>query len=391
MKIKLNKLFYWSILLQILATQGVVTFLIFDFFGNWQLKKFIHPFSFLLIVLSFTIKASKRIKITLIDILFFGYFLFLFIVLLFNITNLESLYIVFREVYILFIMIFIFGQIELNKKDWESLLNIIFFLLLLNSIFIVLTYTLGPEKYMKMITGRYQWGIDPEYNFKISNFYNFWRSPALIGNPASVAYFSTISYLLMDQNSKFKNKKYVALFPLIFSFVRSAYLIIIVYEFLKFFTKKKNLKKLILILKIGIPILIFIIIFLAKYDIFSMFSLYDRFYLWSTQINVNYNIFYGGAIGNVGGAVRGSGFIDTLDSYWLLMLLSSGLIGIVFSSLFIYEKIEKKNKFLFILIAFFLSAFLVNLTQSIVFLVLFPMFFLKIQINKSELDINVQN
>ena len=51
MKIKLNKLFYWSILLQILATQGVVTFLIFDFFGNWQLKKFIHPFSFLLIVL----------------------------------------------------------------------------------------------------------------------------------------------------------------------------------------------------------------------------------------------------------------------------------------------------------------------------------------------------
>jgi hypothetical protein len=76
---------------------------------------------------------------------------------------------------------------------------------------------LGPEKYMKMITGRYQWGIDPEFKFKISNFYKFWRSPALIGDAASVGYFSVIGYLLMDQNKKFKNKKYIALFPLIFS------------------------------------------------------------------------------------------------------------------------------------------------------------------------------
>lgn len=379
MRVKLNKLFYWSILLQILATQGIATFLIFEYLGNWQLKKFIHPLSLLLIIISFIFKAAKRIKITLLDILFFGYFLFLFIVLLFNITNIESLYIVFREVYILFIMIFIFSQIELNKKDWYRILNIILFLLVLNTIFIILTYTLGPEKYMKMITGRYQWGIDPEYNFKISNFYNFWRSPALIGNPASVAYFSVLGYLLMDQNPKFKNKKYVALFPLIFSFVRSAYLVIIVYEFLKFFTKKKNLKKLILILKIGIPVLIFIILFLTKYDIFSMYSLYDRFYLWSNQINVNYNIFYGGAIGKIGGGVRGVGFIDTLDSYWLLMFLSTGFIGVLISSLFVYEKSKKKNKFMFILIAFFLSAFLVNLTQSIVFLVLFPLLFLKIK------------
>ena len=188
-----------------------------------------------------------------------------------------------------------------------------------------------------------------------------------------------LSYLLMDQYSKFKKKKYIALFPLIFSFVRSAYLILIVYEFFKFFTKKKNLRKLILILKVAVPIVIFMTVYLANYDVFSTASLFERLYLWKNQISVNYNIFYGGEMGNVGGGARGSGFVETLDSYWLLMIISSGLIGVIISILYIYEKSKKNNRFLFILTAFFLSGFLVNLTQSIVFLVLFPMLFIKIK------------
>jgi hypothetical protein len=62
-----------------------------------------------------------------------------------------------------------------------------------------------------------------------------------------------------------------------------------------------------------------------------------------------------------------------------LMIISSGLIGVIISILYIYEKSKKNNRFLFILTAFFLSGFLVNLTQSIVFLVLFPMLFIKIK------------
>jgi hypothetical protein len=46
MKVKLNKLFYWSILIQILATQGVLSFLVFDYLGNWEIKKFFIPFLF---------------------------------------------------------------------------------------------------------------------------------------------------------------------------------------------------------------------------------------------------------------------------------------------------------------------------------------------------------
>jgi hypothetical protein len=388
MKVKLNKLFYWSLVLQIIATQGILTFLIFKYLGNWEFKKFIHPLSFLFIVSFFVIKAAKKITITTLDILFFCYFFILFIALLFNAGSAEPLYLVFREVYFFFIIIFICSQIELNLKEWHKILNLIIVLLVLNSVFIILTYIMGPEAYMKMITDRYVWGTDPDYKFKMSTFYKFWRSPALIGDAPSVGYFSLISYLLMDQNEKYKKKKFIALFPLLFSFVRSAYLVFLVYEFLKFFTQKKNLKILILIFKIGVPVLVILFISLSKYDIFSTASLYDRLYLWGNKIDIDYNILFGGEMGNVGGGVRGAGFIETIDSYWFLLLFSSGFIGILLFILFIYEKSKKTNKFMFILISFLLAGFLMSLTQSIVFLVLFPMLFIRIKENFSELETN---
>lgn len=379
MKVKLNKFFYWSILFQVLATQGVLSFIIFKFLGNWEIKKLLHPISFFLVVMVFIVQSSKKIKITILDILFFGYFLVLLVVMFININNLESAYIVFREVYFVFILIFIFSQVEIRQEQWDKVLNLIFYFLILNSVFILLTNYLGPEKYMRMITGRYQWGIDPEFKFKISNFYKFWRSPALIGDAASVGYFSVIGYLLMDQNKKFKNKKYIALFPLIFSFVRSAYLVFFIYEFLKFFTKKKNLKILVLIFKIGVPLLLILGFVLSKYDILSLESLQHRFYLWENNTEIDYNSFFGGAIGNVGGGVRGQGFISTIDSYWLFMLFSSGIIGISLTILFIYEKSIKTNKFLFILLSFLFAGFFVSLTQSLVFLALFPLLFIRLK------------
>ena len=379
MKVKLNKFFYWSILFQVLATQGVLSFIIFKFLGNWEIKKLLHPISFFLVVMVFIVQSSKKIKITILDILFFGYFLALLVVMFININNLESAYIVFREVYFVFILVFIFSQVEIRQEQWDKVLNLIFYFLILNSVFILLTNYLGPEKYMRMITGRYQWGIDPEFKFKISNFYKFWRSPALIGDAASVGYFSVIGYLLMDQNKKFKNKKYIALFPLIFSFVRSAYLVFFIYEFLKFFTKKKNLKILVLIFKIGVPLLLMLGFVLSKYDILSLESLYHRFYLWENNTEIEYNSFFGGAIGNVGGGARGQGFISTIDSYWLFMLFSSGIIGISLTILFIYEKSLKTNKFLFILLSFLFAGFFVSLTQSLVFLALFPLLFIRLK------------
>lgn len=379
MKIKTEKLFYWSIIFQVLTTQGVLFFIIFKFLGDWELKKVLHPLSFFLVLIIFALKTVKKIKVTLTDIVFFSFFLCLFFLMLFNVDSIKSGYIVFREVYFLFILIFIFNQVEIKTQYWRVVLKLLLILLFLNSIFIFITHYLGPVKYMVMITDRYNWGIDPDYKFKITNFHNFWRSPALIGDAASVGYFSVISYLLMDQDEHFKKIKYLALVPLFFSFIRSAYLVFIVYEFLKFFTKKKNLKKLILIIKVTLPIIIAFVVLSPKVNVLSSTSLYYRFYYWANEINVDFNLLYGGAIGNIGGGARGQGFIATIDSYWLFLLLSSGIVGIIFVIIYIYEKSLKTNKSNFILISFFISGFFVSLTQSLVFLCLFPLFFIKIK------------
>lgn len=386
MKVKLETLFFNSILFQILATQGVLFFIIFKYLGHWQLKQFLHPLSFFLVVVVFLFQAVKKVKISFVDALFFAYFFILFGLMLFQVDSIKSAYIVFREVFFLFILIFIFHQVTVKERHWDKVLNLLFYLLILNSIFMLLTTYLGPEKYMKLITGRYQWGIDPEYKFKISNFYKFWRSPALIGDAASVGYFSAISYILMDQNDVFKRKKYLALYPLIFSFVRSAYLVFLVYEFLKFFTQKKNLRILILVLKVGIPVLIATGLILARFDILSTESLVERLYLWNSNIDIAFNPIFGGAIGEIGGGARGEGFIATLDSYWLFLYYSSGIIGILLFLLFVLQKAKNNNRFLFVMIAFMLAGFFVSLTQSIVFLALFPLFFLNVKPEKHEVD-----
>jgi len=148
---------------------------------------------------------------------------------------------------------------------------------------------------------------------------------------------------------------------------------------------------LVLIFKIGIPVIILGFFSLSKYKVFSTASLFDRFRLWGSEINIDYNVVFGGAIGNVGGGARGGGFIETIDSYWLFLLLSVGIVGIVISLLFIYEKSKKTNKYLFILISFFFAGFLVNLTQSIVFLVLFPMLFIRVKEDFIKIETNGDN
>ena len=110
----------------------------------------------------------------------------------------------------------------------------------------------------------------------------------------------------------------------------------------------------------------------------------ERFELWSIDYELEYNYLFGGAIGNVGAGARGEGFIATLDSYWLFLFFSSGIIGVFLALTFILEKSRNTNKFLFTLIAFGIAGFFVNLTQSIVFLAMFPLLFISIKKNNGS-------
>lgn len=380
MKLKLSSLLFLGILLQIISTQGIMTFKFFKFFGQWELKSVLHPLALVIIFSYFILKVfhRKKIKISVIDVLFFFYLGLSVIMLVINANGMKSAYIAFREIFILFIMIFIYSQECINIVKWRKLLKIIFYLSLINLLFIGLTYLLGAEKYMLFVTGNFHWPIDPEYLFKISTFSVFWRSPALMGGAGAVAYFGLISYFLFKQDEVYKKKRWLPLLLVVLSFVRSAYLALVIYLLIDFFSKNKNWVKLKNMLPYILPVSALIMIPLFKYNILSIVSIRLRIYHWINDIDTNFNFLFGGAFGKVGGAARGEGFVETLDSYWLLLLMSIGLIGVFLSLLFMYEKAIRNRQVLFFTIAFFIAGFFITLTQSIPFLVLFPLLFLKI-------------
>ena len=377
MKIKLEKILVTGIILQILATQGILTFNIFKIFGYWELKSILHPIAFALAFLYFILKMTRKIKMTEIEALMFVYLTFCFFILLHNTFSPPSIFLSFREIFLLFLLVYIYNQTNISTKNWEIILKLIYYLILANLFFVLLTYYLGPVDYMKFVTGRFIWNHDPLYKFKITNFHQFWRSPALVGSGGTLGYFALLAFMLFDVDPRYKRKKYFALLLVCLCFIRSVYLALVIYLFFKFFVKKKNLKRLVLFVKFGTPLLLALGVYLYNKNIFSIKSVFMRIDNWFQNIDAEYNIFFGGAIGKLGAAARGQGFIATMDSYWIYMFLTTGVIGLALTILFFYEKTFKNNSLIIVCIAMALAGLFVSFNQSIPFLVLFPLFFLK--------------
>src|SRR5690606_29232344 len=379
MKIPLTNILLFSIIIQVLATQGIITFNLFNYLGYWEIKSILHPFGILFLLVYFILKIfiNKKLNANIVDITFIAYLSFSFLYLIVNSQDLSSLYIAFREVILIFLLIYIYSQCVISVGLWRKVLKFIYILVILNLLFVALTYLLGAEDFMKLVTGRFIWPVDPEYKFKISNFFLFWRSPGLVGEAAAVGYFALISYFLFLEDSIFK---YKAIFPLLLTlvcFVRSVYLVLIIFFLLKFLLKTSNLKKMEFIAPFVIPTIILISIPLYIFNFLSINSISMRIQHWINDIDVNFNWLIGGAIGKVGGAVRGDGFVATLDSYWLLMLFSVGTIGILLLILFLFIKAKNNKSLKLILLSLFFTSFFITISQSIPFLVLFPLLFLK--------------
>ncbi|PWL39843.1 hypothetical protein DKG77_03165 [Flagellimonas aquimarina] len=383
MQYKLSNILFFGILLQVVSTQGIITFNLFKLLGDWELKSFLHPIGILVVIIYYLLKFANggKFKYSGIDLLLFLYFTICIFILVLNVSDSSSFLFTFREVILIFLLIFLYGQTSIPLRLWRKILGLLYILVLGNLLFILLTYVYGPEEYMKLVTGRFIWPIDSEYKFKISNFYVFWRSPALIGETAAVGHFGLLSYFLFREDEIYKRKKLFPLLLVLLTFVRSVYLVLLVFFVFRFFLKKKNLFKLEVILPYLIPLIFLIAIPFYNFKLLSLKSIMARFDHWINDLNVKFNLFIGGAIGKVGGAVRGDGFVSTLDSYWLLMLVSTGIIGIVLIILFMKEKAADNQRMKIILISFLCAAFFVTITQSIPFLVLFPLLFIKKETN----------
>lgn len=375
MKIKVDQLIFISIVLHIFSTQGVLTYMFFDLFGYWEIKSALQPISMMLLVLSFSLKYNS-IKLKYEDILIGTYSVFLIALLIINVDNLFSFYIGFREVFLIFLLSFLLSQYHFSAKQYKYLVTFLNVLIIINIFMVSLSYYLGPEAYMKLITGRFQWGTDEISKFQISGFLStFLRSPGAVGSSGALAYFAVFSYFFFDIKRRQNFKKILAFTLLLSTFTRSALLCLFVYEGFKFISHKKNLKKLVYYGKILVPLFIVGIIIIAQLQVFSTTSLYMRLEMWTEELQVDYNWLFGGAIGEVGGTVRGEGVESVLDNYWLFMLYSTGLLGIFLWFVFFYEKSKVSRKKFYFTIGIICSGGFVMLTQAIPFLVMFPLLF----------------
>lgn len=376
-KLDLSIIAFIGLIIQIFSTQGILTYNFFKLLGLWQLKMFLHPIGVMLVLGSFLIKVikneQKSVKTETFLLFYYLFFQYIFIITLGK-FSLSSFYYSFREVVLILLLIAIYPFFNFNLKQFELITKILFCLVVLNILFIFLNFYLGVEKYMLLMTGRFYWTTDPLLNFKISTFLGILpRSPGLIGESAAVGFFGVFSFFFI-RNSKLKKYIWLPLLLVFLSLTRSAYLVIFLFFIFKIFSKRKNFKKFIYFS----PTILVFFFFLEKLNLLSAKSLWMRVDNWLNKVKLESNLFLGGNLNNIGTAAPiGSGFAATMDSYWLLVFHGIGILGICLVIYFLVKKVGYKKNKLFFLIAISTAGIFVTLTQSIPFLVFFPLLSIK--------------
>lgn len=373
---KTNILIY-GIFIQLFATQSILMFNLFDLANFWQIKKFLHPIGVGLSILYVVILKTHKKTYSAIDILLALYLLIYLILSIPNHKDLASFYYTFRDNFMVFALIMIYSNTNLKPKVWMVFLKFSLAFVLLNICAVLVNFIIGYEDYMELVTGRFVWGNDPEYNFKISFFYNLIRSPGLIGESANLGYFGLFSFWFFLKSKEFN--KY-AIFPFILallSFTRSVYLSLFLVMLIRVLNTKQVLMFLLKYMWVIFSLIFFFVLVLYNYNIFEAESLFIRIENWGESAKFSTSYLFGGELGKIGTAVIEGGGPNVLDSYWITTLLSFGILGVILIVSFINNKQSKDIELSVFFIAIALSGFFVTLTQSITFLVMFPLIFLK--------------
>lgn len=375
--IKKTNILIYGIFIQLFATQSILMFNLFDLVNFWQIKKFLHPAGVGLAILYVVILKKHKKTYSAIDILLALYLLTYLILSIPNYDDLASFYYSFRDNFMVFALIMIYSNTKIKPKVWLVFLKFTLVFVLLNICAVFVNFIIGYEDYMELVTGRFMWGNDPEYNFKISFFYNFIRSPGLIGESANLGYFGLFSFWFFLKSKEFN--KY-AIFPFLLallSFTRSVYLSLFLVFLIRVLNNRQVLKFLLKYIWVIFLLILFFVVLLYSYNIFEAESLFIRIEDWGKKAKSSSSYLFGGELGKIGTAAIEDDGLSILDSYWLTTLLSFGVLGAILIVSFINNKRRKDIELSVFLIAIALSGFFVTLTQSITFLVMFPLIFLK--------------
>ena len=386
MNISLQKVVVFCLMLCIISTQGMLNFFVLNWLGDGGLKSLVPPISMALLFTFVILNKNRSFVLKGFDLFLILYILILLVVAAFSGLQASSVFYAFRELLLLFVLILLAENIEISKADASAINRLLFILVVLNLAAVCYTYFVGPEVYMKTLTGRYFWPKDPKYFFTISTFYDFWRSPGLVGQFADLGLFAVLSCFIFLRHQASKLYIGAALVLVLLALSRTAYVPLLIYLLYYFLTGQKILKLLIKYYYVLFILMIPIVWMLFRKQVFSTESLMMRFEFWDNIISASdYSWFYGGRIGTIGQASELGWFAQVLDSYWIYLFLSTGLIGIVLVLNFFFERVLSYRLLSVIALGFLVSGLFTTLTQSYSFLLLFPFLFLKIKPESNEL------
>ena len=323
---------------------------------------------------------NKNFVLKVFDVVLIAYLLALLVAAAISGIEASSVFYAFRELVLLFALVLLAENTHISKSDIKAINRLLFVLVILNLAAVFYTYMVGPEVYMKTLTGRYFWPKDPKYFFTISTFYDFWRSPGLVGQFADLGLFAVLSFFIFIRHKASKLFIGAALLLTLVALSRTAYVPLVIYVLYYLLTAQKVLKFLIKYYYVLFLLLVPAFWILFQKKVFSPESLLMRFEFWNDIIHQSdFSWFFGGRIGTVGQASELGWFSKVLDSYWIYLFLSSGIIGIILAFNFFFERVMAYRLLSVVAVGFFVSGLFTTLTQSYSFLLLFPFLFLKLK------------
>ena len=358
----------------------MLNFYVLNWLGNGSLKSAVPPISIFLLFAFVLLYKNKNFILKGFDVLLIAYLLALLLVAAIAGIEASSVFYAFRELVLLFVLILLAENTRISKSEIKAINRVLFVLVVLNLAAVFYTYMVGPEVYMKTLTGRYFWPKDPKYFFTISTFYDFWRSPGLVGQFADLGLFAVLTFFVFIRHQASKLFIGAAFLLTIVALSRTAYVPLVIYGLYYILTGQKVLKFLIKYYYVLFLLLIPAVWILFQKKVFSPESLLMRFEFWNDIIHqYDFSWLYGGRIGTIGQASELGWFSQVLDSYWIYVFLSSGIIGVILTFNFFFERVMAYRLLSVVAVGFFVSGLFTTLTQSYSFLLLFPFLFLKLK------------
>lgn len=385
-----------GILIIIISTQGILNYFLLSKIGLGRLKGSLFEIGTIFIIISFIIRLLKnsfKIKLSKIDFIIIFYMTIQFIPVLAKSVPIIGVIYSFKEVWLFFLFVIIYKNYSNTiKKNSNIIIKLLAVLTVLNFIAMIISFIVGSENYMQLLTNRYFYPRDPELGFKISHIGGILRTPALLGESAAFGYFSVMSFIIFDIN---KNKKMsmISIINTVMCLTRSAYVFIIIYLLLRKLTEFKFNKKFSIrsIFIFTIVICIIIISRFAFSETIDKFintaliskSLDERFIYWDEIKNADLNnnisdMLIGGGYGITGTAFTLSNtysensMLGVFDNTWLFMYYNTGIIGVFLILVFFITMAIKNINVLYIIVPLAISMIFINMFQGIAIISLLP-------------------